>query len=144
MRPDESPASKMLARLEKVKETGRDQWLARCPAHEDGHPSLSVREAGDQTLLLHCFAGCGAADIVAAVGLRLGDLFPNPGSDQASMRRGLRRPPLIHALEALDHEAHVVAVIASDVLSQRRIDEPTWQRLRTAATRIGAAREAAR
>lgn len=37
--------------------------MCRCPAHDDRCPSLSVR-AGRSRLLLHCFAGCTAAEIL--------------------------------------------------------------------------------
>ena len=40
--------------------------LCRCPAHDDRRPSLSVR-VGRTSLLLHCFAGCSAADILRAL-----------------------------------------------------------------------------
>jgi len=40
--------------------------MCRCPAHDDRTPSLSVRP-GRTRLLLHCFAGCGAADILRAL-----------------------------------------------------------------------------
>jgi len=35
----------------------------RCPAHADGTPSLSIRQ-GDRGLLVTCFAGCNASDIL--------------------------------------------------------------------------------
>ncbi|UAJ12737.1 DUF7146 domain-containing protein [Glacieibacterium megasporae] len=37
--------------------------MCRCPAHDDSSPSLSVR-LGDTTLLVHCFAGCNAIDVL--------------------------------------------------------------------------------
>lgn len=40
--------------------------LCRCPAHDDRTPSLSVR-LGERSLLLHCFAGCDATDILKAL-----------------------------------------------------------------------------
>lgn len=40
--------------------------MCRCPAHDDRTPSLSVR-AGRTRLLLHCFAGCEPAAVLAAV-----------------------------------------------------------------------------
>jgi hypothetical protein len=40
--------------------------LCRCPAHDDRRPSLSVR-TGRTSLLLHCFAGCSAADILKSL-----------------------------------------------------------------------------
>jgi hypothetical protein len=33
-------------------------WTARCPAHDDRNPSLSITEDRDGRVLLHCFAGC--------------------------------------------------------------------------------------
>lgn len=40
--------------------------LCRCPVHDDRRPSLSVR-IGRTSLLLHCFAGCSAADILRSL-----------------------------------------------------------------------------
>jgi len=39
-------------------------WLARCCCHKDKTPSLSLCD-GDSKLLLKCFAGCDARDILA-------------------------------------------------------------------------------
>ena len=33
-------------------------WMARCPAHDDREPSLSIRDAGDGKVLVRCHAGC--------------------------------------------------------------------------------------
>jgi hypothetical protein len=54
----------------------RGHIQARCPAHGDTHPSLSVRQATDGRILVHCFAGCSARDVVTALGLTLADLMP--------------------------------------------------------------------
>ena len=40
--------------------------LCLCPAHDDRSPSLSVR-VGRTSLLLHCFAGCSATDVLKAL-----------------------------------------------------------------------------
>jgi putative DNA primase/helicase len=40
--------------------------LCRCPAHDDRRPSLSVR-IGRRRLLLHCFAGCSAGEILKSL-----------------------------------------------------------------------------
>jgi putative DNA primase/helicase len=32
-------------------------WMARCPAHDDHNPSLSIRETNGK-ILVHCHAGC--------------------------------------------------------------------------------------
>jgi hypothetical protein len=41
-------------------------WIARCPAHEDRSPSLSISEGEGGRLLLHCHAGCTFDDILHA------------------------------------------------------------------------------
>jgi len=51
-------------------------YLARCPAHEDHHPSLSIREGEDGRILLHCWAGCTTKAVIDALGLTWADLFP--------------------------------------------------------------------
>ncbi len=55
-----------------------DQWMARCPAHEDRKPSLSVSRGHDGRALLRCHARCSLAGILAALGLQERDLFPAP------------------------------------------------------------------
>ena len=62
-----------LSRLDGVRRSSRG-YQARCPAHEDGSPSLSIAE-GDLGLLLHCFAECEKPAIVRAMGLTMADLF---------------------------------------------------------------------
>lgn len=60
--------------LEFVVQVGLHQWMARCPAHPDRKPSLSVRVL-ENCILLYCFAGCVVEDILAALGLTMRDLF---------------------------------------------------------------------
>ena len=47
---------------------------ARCPAHDDTHPSLSIKDGDAGRLLLYCHAGCSYEDIVAAIEHRTGPL----------------------------------------------------------------------
>lgn len=66
-----------LSRLQKVRKTGKDSWLACCPAHGDKNPSMTVSEGSDGRVLAHCFShGCGIDDIVASVGMEVKDLMP--------------------------------------------------------------------
>ncbi len=44
----------------------RARGVIRCPGHEDRAASLSWRLANDGRALLHCFAGCTFAEILAA------------------------------------------------------------------------------
>ncbi len=42
-------------------------WTARCPAHGDHTPSLSIRDAENNKVLVHCHAGCDARAVIAAL-----------------------------------------------------------------------------
>lgn len=41
-------------------------WMARCPAHEDRTPSLSLTERNGR-VLVHCHAGCSQEAVIAAL-----------------------------------------------------------------------------
>ncbi|MBT4094178.1 MAG: hypothetical protein HOE85_09445 [Nitrospinaceae bacterium] len=61
--------------LDKFRRAGRG-FTARCPAHDDGTPSLSLRDSDDgKKLLLHCHAGCTAQEIIEATGHTIKELF---------------------------------------------------------------------
>ena len=71
-------AEKLLERLEMVRKTGTGKWIARCPAHDDGTPSLSVTEIeSGNRLLIHCHGGCGALDVLQKIGLDWSALYPD-------------------------------------------------------------------
>jgi hypothetical protein len=70
-----TPIETLLAKLPGAKRAGNG-WSARCPAHDDRRASLSVAQGDDGTALVKCHAGCNTAAILAAVGLKLADLFP--------------------------------------------------------------------
>lgn len=59
----------VLPRLQKVKSTRRGHWIARCPAHDDRSPSLSISETADGKVLLHCFTGCSYESLLSALGI---------------------------------------------------------------------------
>lgn len=69
----------LLSRLDKVTSVRKDRWKACCPAHSDNSPSLAIQELANGQILLRCFAGCEAVEVVHAVGLTLADLFPEGG-----------------------------------------------------------------
>jgi hypothetical protein len=66
----------LLPHLQGVRSTGHGKWIARCPAHDDKRPSLSIKEGDTGALLVYCWAGCSVQAIVAAAGVELADLFP--------------------------------------------------------------------
>ena len=71
---------RLLSRLEKVERLSQGNHQARyracCPAHDDKSPSLSVTLANSDSILLKCWAGCSAEEVINAVGMEMTDLFP--------------------------------------------------------------------
>lgn len=88
-----------LERLEGVRQNG-GSWTAKCPAHDDRKPSLTVTEGSDGRVLINCFAGCAPVAVLEALGLRMRDLFPRrngqagttPKAESASDRKA-ESPP---------------------------------------------------
>lgn len=108
-------AGAVLELLKAVRQTGPDRYLARCPAHEDRSPSLSIRALDDGRILMHCFAGCDIEDVTGALGLEVGDLFPDRPLAHAT---GAFSPPKLRALEALEilgHEISVTAILLEEI-----------------------------
>ncbi len=134
-----SPVEIVLAPLHSVKKSGKG-YSARCPAHEDRGPSLSVTEGDDGRVLMHCFAGCKTDDVLGAVGLQLADLFPQrerplrpqpaPGVSRTALRA------------AAEFEGMVLRVIQFDRAKGRQIGAEDQERERLATQRIAIARRA--
>ena len=73
------PIDIFLSRLPAYTRSGPASFKACCPAHDDKTPSLSIKRLPDGRLLIHCFAGCGAIDVLDSMGLDYGDLYPDSG-----------------------------------------------------------------
>jgi len=85
-------AINFLSHFDKVKAVGQNKWIALCPAHGDKSPSLSIKLAEDR-ILIHCFAGCTAEEVMEAAGLSVSDLFLNssPGKKKVDKKREIER-----------------------------------------------------
>lgn len=140
-----TPAERLLERLHGVRERGPGRWLARCPAHDDRSPSLSIRELHGGVVLLHCFGGCSVADVVRAVGLDLAALFPPQDNKPGAGAPRVRRPWSAHDLLALaTFESQIVAVAAAGLAHGTPLSETDRARLLEAAARLRHIAEAAR
>lgn len=139
-------ADVLLQRLEGVRKAG-DGWSAKCPAHQDRSASLSIGEGRDGRTLVHCFAGCAVADILATVGLELADLFPEriTTDDDPHARRQRRIAARQHqwaaALPVVEFESRLVLIVATDMLRGHAPDPADLERLATAVERIEQARD---
>ena len=130
---NETPIDRLLPHLEGVRPTASAQYAAKCPAHDDKSPSLSIRDLGDR-VLIHCFAGCEPDEIMDAVGLSLADLFVRcethglmPIRERWNARALLRE---------LSDESVLVLIAATDMLQNRPLPPEDYHRLRTAVDRI--------
>jgi hypothetical protein len=128
----------LLSRLEGVRRTGPDRWLAKCPAHDDRKPSLAIRELNDGRILVHCFAGCGVHDVLTTAGLTFDALFPECLGEFKPERRPF---PAIDVLRAIEFEALLIATAASNLAQGIELSEVDRERLMLSAGRIGAAVE---
>lgn len=106
----------ILSKLAKVRKMGADRWMACCPAHGDKSPSLSIRETSDGRVLLHCWVGCGANEILESIGLDFDALFPEKLTNHSPRER----MPFSHreAMAALVPEVLFVAAASSELLKQ--------------------------
>jgi hypothetical protein len=140
----------LLSKLDGVHQNGQGKWMAICPAHSDTKPSLAIRLTDDGKALLHCFAGCGVHDVVAALGLSLADLFPKTSSfDHSKKQRPDRVINASDGLRLIEYEAGVLQVCANDMERCMRTGErlhPNTPMAITNALRAirGVAREAFR
>lgn len=135
----------LLTRLEGVRKSGRG-WIARCPAHGDKSPSLSVTDIGDGKVLVHCFAGCDVHSIVGALGLTVADLFParlqpSTSEDRRRIRLAKRQTDWAAALNVLGRECTITLLAAKTLALGGHLGEGELSRLNVAAHRIGRARE---
>lgn len=64
-------------RLIDAKPSGRNEWKACCPAHDDNRESLSVSIGRNGAIMLKCHRGCSNREIVDRLGLTFADLYPD-------------------------------------------------------------------
>jgi hypothetical protein len=122
----------ILSRLEKVK--GRNgAYTACCPAHSDKSPSLAIRELDDGRILLKCFGGCSVQEIMGAVGMEMGDLFPDTNKDLPPVKRKYYASDLLRVIE---FEAWVVSVAAHTMSTGKKLSDIDRDRMKVATARI--------
>jgi hypothetical protein len=76
-----------LATILRAQPAGHNRWIAKCPAHHDRTPSLSIREGQAGRILLHCFSGFRTIAVLEALGLRRADLYCGPPPAPAQIRQ---------------------------------------------------------
>lgn len=141
----EPPIDRVLLRLDGLRRSGHGH-TARCPAHEDRTASLSICETETGKVLIHCFAGCSAPEVLQAIGLTLTDLFPDrlrastPDEVRAA-RMAATQANWKAALTVLAAEATVAVCACEMLLIGEQFSPEDRSRLHAAHDRIQAARE---
>ncbi|MCB0055432.1 MAG: hypothetical protein KDE45_00315 [Caldilineaceae bacterium] len=123
----------LLSRLDMVKPAGTDRWYARCPAHQDKSPSLSIRDTGTRTLI-HCFAGCDAGDVLAAVGLTWRDIIRDEwkAAQHAAEHHRVKLPPL----DPLALERRIIEIGLADLEAGKTLSTEDQARYELALMRV--------
>ena len=91
--------SSLEATARRICESRGGKWsgargMARCPAHDDRTPSLSV-SLGQKAILFHCFAGCDQQSVLAALareGFEAPALFSGPTTTDLPEPTSTRKP----------------------------------------------------
>lgn len=123
----------LLSRLDQVKPAGNGKWYARCPAHDDKSPSLSIKDTGTRTLI-HCFAGCEAEDILAAVGLGWKDLYRDEwqAAREAAYHQRGKMPPV----DPLALERRIIEYAEADLAAGKTLTMEDRVRVEIALQRV--------
>lgn len=78
-----------LGRLKGVRRHGSG-WMAKCPAHDDKNPSLSISQKNEK-ILIHCHARCTAQSVCNALGLKLSDLSASKSTNTEKSERTIEK-----------------------------------------------------
>lgn len=111
-------------------------WMARCPAHDDREPSLSIADADNGKVLVRCHAGCEQHRVIAALRARgiwsvedrraTGDSQPRVARDPRNTEAGRTRA----ALRMWETTSPAVGTLVETYLRSRNIVVPPPATLR--------------
>lgn len=133
----------LLNHLDGVKQVGPNQWKAKCPAHDDRNPSLAIGVGDDDRILLKCWAGCGAADVVHAIGMQVSDLFVKDPQRLVATGRQRLAFNYKNTVQLLARDIWLLELIASDMEAGRQLTAEGRQALTRARKNIQNALKAA-
>lgn len=136
---DTASAEPLLQRLEGVAKAGKG-WRARCPACEGRSRKLSIAES-DGRVLIYCFAGCKAIEVLEAVGLGWPDVmpprhWPDTPEERRRARRAIREAGWASALSVLTLEAKIIQLAAHELATVGGLEPVDITRLDQAVERV--------
>lgn len=136
-----TPLQLLLPRLGGVIKTGGG-WRAYCPHCGGKGHKLSIAEGDNGALLVTCFSCHDTGAVLAAIGLKMGDLFQRlhyrnmTPAERSQLRQAALLPRWRAALEVLSHEATVLLIAASKMGDGDLLDDDELARMRVAALKV--------
>lgn len=130
----------VINRLQGVKSTGQNRWIAKCPSHQDKSPSLALSQDADGKVLINCFAGCGTYEILQAVGLDWDAVFPEKMLTPAKPKKA--RIYATEGLQLLRLETQIVTLGGSRLQRGEKLNDEDYARFLKAMERITRVHEA--
>lgn len=130
-----APIDTLLSRLDGVRPSKANSWMARCPAHNGDGRSLAVTHSEDGRILIYCFAHqCDVDDILGAVGMSVSDLFPDrlPEHRYQPRKHGVSG---IDVMRAMRSELEILHLLA-DEMSRGELVPAAYERAQLSAERI--------
>lgn len=120
-------------------------WRLPCPSCGGSSYKVSITEGDKRRALLHCFGCNDAGAVLAAVGLRLADLYepqgwPTSPAEQQRRRRAMREAGWGAALDVLALEANIVLMAARELYATGGLEVEDGKRLAEAVKRIDGAK----
>jgi len=139
-----NPLNNILATLDNVRPYGKG-YRATCPNGHKSKGNLIINRGNEGCVLLRCYAGCSALEIVHGLGLELKDLFERPPAnmtdeEKRQRRRQAKQSQWKAALKNLPLEIAVLEIAAGQIANGKPLDEADQQRLILAGTRIRSAK----
>jgi hypothetical protein len=116
-------ALEFIALLDGVQQRGTDKWIARCPSHDDKDPSLSIAVSPTGKILIHCWAGCSALEIVHSLDLELSDLFPVNDYERPMAFAQLEMKKITERRNRVEHAKTFIALVTADLKSGKTVPE---------------------
>jgi len=129
----------LLQKLEGLRKTGPNKWLAKCPGHDDRSASFSIKFTDDGNILIHCFAGCDKENILSSIGLTFADLFPPRNARDFDPTKPRPKPPKFTASEMIRlcvFESTVISLAMSSILEGVKLANSEIERVKQATDTI--------
>ena len=99
-------ADKIAVRIKNFRWTGPGRGIGSCGAvaHPDQHPSMSLQDMGDKTLLYCQSCHCDIEAICDGLGITVADLFTNPPPNQKTFRNGEKKTIQANEIFSIQHQ----------------------------------------